>query len=399
MFYFEQLLRQGLEGIGHTGVLPAVIGIGYAILLVSFLVGIYQAALGGGDLQALAASAMKYLLVALILANWSWLFGELNRSFNQIAEFIAGASGAGDMFLSWMDQLRDQFRDTGFTALLPAISGTMAAVTTALLCLASYLIYAAMVKVFAFFYVLYGCLLYVTGPLVLALLPIAGVGQMAKGYAINLMVWNAWGILYATFGSLITAIEFNRVEQVMNHGFLTGMFAGATDSVVLGLVSVFYALALGLIPFMAKRLIEGEVGLSAYALLRAGSSLAGAVRSAAAGFEVGLGASSGMGGASSLSGTGSAVAAAAASMSSSLPPPAPSLADNLRSNLRSAVGDASPPPAPKLELVMSGRGPGLPPPSRPASQSAPRFGPLGVTQAIAFHAGRLAGTAINGERS
>jgi len=299
MFYFEQLLRQGLEGIGHTGVLPAVIGIGYAILLVSFLVGIYQAALGGGDLQALAASAMKYLLVALILANWSWLFGELNRSFNQIAEFIAGASGAGDMFLSWMDQLRDQFRDTGFTALLPAISGTMAAVTTALLCLAAYLIYAAMVMVFAFFYVLYGCLLYVTGPLVLALLPIAGVGQMAKGYAINLMVWNAWGILYATFGSLITAIEFNRVEQVMNHGFLTGMFAGATDSVVLGLVSVFYALALGLIPFMAKRLIEGEVGLSAYALLRAGSSLAGAVRSAAAGFEVGLGASSGMGGAGS----------------------------------------------------------------------------------------------------
>ena len=398
MFYFEQLLRQGLEGIGHTGVLPAVIGIGYAILLVSFLVGLYQAALGGGDLQALAASAIKYLMVAVILANWSWLFGEVNRSFNQIAEFIAGASGAGDMFLSWMDQLRDQFRDTGFTALLPAISGTMAAITTALLCLAAYLIYAAMVVVFAFFYVLYGCLLYVTGPLVLALLPIAGLGQMAKGYAINLMVWNAWGILYATFGTLITAIEFNRVEQVMNRGFLTGIFAGATDTVVLGLVSVFYALALGLIPFMAKRLIEGEVGLSAYALLRAGSSLAGAVRSAAAGFEVGLGAGSGMGNASSLSATGSAVSAAAAGMSSCLPPPAPSLADNLRSGLRSAVGDA-PPPAPKVDLLVSGRGPGLPPPSRPAPQAAPRFGPLGVSQAIAFHAGRLAGGAIKGERS
>jgi len=397
MFYFEQLLRQGLEGIGHTGVLPAVIGIGYAILLVSFLVGLYQAALGGGDLQALAASAMKYLMVALILANWSWLFGEVNRSFNQIAEFIAGASGAGDMFLSWMDQLRDQFRDTGFTALLPAISGTMAAITTALLCLAAYLIYAAMVVVFAFFYVLYGCLLYVTGPLVLALLPIAGVGQMAKGYAINLMVWNAWGILYATFGSLITAIEFNRVEQVMNRGFLTGIFAGTTDTVVLGLVSVFYALALGLIPFMAKRLIEGEVGLSAYALLRAGSSLGGAVRSAAAGFEIGLGASSGMGSASSLSGTGSAVSAAAVSMSSSLPPPAPSLADNLRSGLRSAVGEASPPPAPKVDFLVPVRG--LPPPIRPAPQAAPRFGPVGVTEAIAFHAGRLAGAAIKGERS
>jgi hypothetical protein len=183
----------------------------------------------------------------------------------------------------------------------------------------------------------------------------------------------------------------------MNRGFLTGIFAGATDSVLLGLVSVFYALALGLIPFMAKRLIEGEVGLSAYALLRAGSSLAGAVRSAAAGFELGLGASSGMGGVSSLSGTGSAVSAA--SMSSSLPPPAPSLADNLRAGLRSAVGDASPPPAPKLDLLVPGRGPGLAPASRPAPHAAPRFGPLGVTQAIAFHAGRMAGTAIKGEGS
>ena len=92
--------------------------------------------------------------------------------------------------------------------------------------LLAYIIYAMMVVIFAFFYVLYGCVLYVLGPLVLALLPMAGVGQLAKSYATNLMIWNAWGILYATFGSLITAIQFNRVDEVMNQGFLQGFFRG-----------------------------------------------------------------------------------------------------------------------------------------------------------------------------
>lgn len=40
-----------------------------------------------------------------------------------------------------------------------------------------------------------------------------------------MMIRNAWGILYATFSSLITAIQCNR------------------DATVLGMVSIFYALA------------------------------------------------------------------------------------------------------------------------------------------------------------
>src|SRR6185312_17058493 len=111
-------------------------------------------------------------------------------------------------------------------SILPAINASFAAITTALMILAAYLIYAMMVVVFGFFYVLYGCVLYVLGPLVLALLPMAGVGQLAKSYASNLMVWNAWGLLYATFGSLITAIQFNRIDAVMNQGFLSGVFLG-----------------------------------------------------------------------------------------------------------------------------------------------------------------------------
>jgi hypothetical protein len=377
---------------------------GYTILLVGFLIGVYQAALRGGDVQSLAITGMKYLAIAIILANWSTVFREVNDSFNQVAQFIDNSSGAGDMFLSWMDQLKQQFAGNGISAFLPAVAATFAAITTALLLLAAYLIYALMVVVFAFFYVLYGCVLYVLGPLVLALLPMPGVGQLAKTYATNLMIWNVWGVLYATFGSLITAIQFNRVDQVTSQGFLKGFFLGSSDSTILGLVSIFYALALGLIPFIAKRIITGDVGSSAYALVRAGAVAVGAAVSAGAGFAAGAGAGasgagagSGAGGSGATAGQGVA-AGNAGTMSSSMPPPQPSLAQTIRSGMMSAASD-SPPPAPATgsNAPPAAEG-GAPQRSGGAAQtggsSGRGFRPAGTLETVAFHAGRMAGGAL-----
>jgi len=402
MFYFSHLLDQGLGGIDATAIVPAVTGIGYAILLASFLVAIYQAAMRGGDLAALAAAAIRYLVVAIILANWSALFRELNAGFAQVSGFISSSSGAGDMFLAWMDQLSTQFTGNGFSVLIPAVSGSMAAIVTALMCLAAYLIYAVMVAVFAFFYVLYGCLLYVLGPLILASLPALGMNKLAKSYAASLVAWNSWAILYGTFAALITAIHFDRVDQVMNQGFLAGFFAGTADSTILGLVSVFYALALGLIPLIARQLIAGDAGSTAYALVRAASAAAADLRSAAVGFELGgrtssaLG-ESGMAGSTLSSGSGFA---AAAGFSSSTPPPQPTLADTIRNGIRSAV-DSSFPPAPPEAMGQE---------SEPAASSAvlaaapvaqsrraPRPPhPGSLAQLVAFHAGRIAADAMKG---
>src|SRR6185312_3615447 len=320
MFYFQQLLDQGLGGIDGTQMLAGITGVAYAILLVSFLLAIYQAAMRSGDLQSLAVAAVRYLTVAVVLANWSPLFREVTASFGQVSSFIAGASGAGDMIVSWMNQLSTHFSADGFSALLPALSGSLAATVTALLILAAYLIYAVMAAVFAFFYVLYGCVRYVLGPFVLALLPAMGLNQLARSYALNLLVWNAWSLLYAIFAALITAIQLNRVDQVMGRGFVGGFFGGLPDSLLLGLVSVFYALALGLIPFLARRILSGDVGSSAWALVRAGAAAVADMRSAVAGFEAGSSASSISGGASGAS-AGAAAPALAASFSSSTPPP------------------------------------------------------------------------------
>jgi hypothetical protein len=93
MFYFQQLLQQGLNGIDRTAMVPTVVGIGYTILLIGFLIGLYQAAMRGGDVQSLAITGIKYLVIAIILANWSTVFREVNDSFNQVAQFIDNSSG------------------------------------------------------------------------------------------------------------------------------------------------------------------------------------------------------------------------------------------------------------------------------------------------------------------
>jgi len=359
----------------------------------------------GGDVQSLAVTGIKYIVIAIILANWSTVFRQVNDSFNQVSHFIDNSSGADDMFLSWMDQLRQQFATNGVTAILPSITASFAAITTALMILVAYLIYALMVVVFAFFYVLYGCVLYVLGPLVLALLPMAGVGQLAKAYATNLMIWNTWGLLYATFGSLITALQFNRIDQVMNQGFLRGFFQGTSDTTVLGMVSIFYALALGLIPFIARRLISGDVGSTAYSLVRAGAAALGMAVSGATGFAAGASAASEAGTTSTVSaGSGASNATVtSAAASSSAPPPQPSLADTIRAGVMSAV-TAGAPPAPSTgdtgtesqaaaATAGSGGSSGTASSTR-KPQSPTAFRPIGVSQTVAFHAGRFAGSVI-----
>jgi hypothetical protein len=332
------------------------------------------------------------------------VFREVYDSFNQVAQFIDNSSGAGDMFLSWFDQLKQQFVTNGVTAILPSITASFAAIATALMILVAYLIYAMTVVVFAFFYVLYGCVLYALGPLVLALMPMAGVGQLAKSYATNLMIWNAWGLLYATFGSLITALQFNRIDQVMNQGFIRGFFQGSSDTTVLGMVSIFYALSLGLIPFIAKRLISGDVGSTAYSLVRGGAAAAGAAIAGATGFAAGAAVTES--GTAATAGSGASIASGtSAAVSSSAPPPQPTLAESIRSGIMSAVGGGAP-PAP----LSNGSGGGDQATAAAAgaggsaggagsvrrSQLPSSFRSIGVAQTVAFHAGKFAGTLVSG---
>ena len=85
VFYFQQLLNTALAGIDGTAIISTITNIAFAILLIGFLIGLYQAAFRGGDLQALAGTAIKYLVVAMIVSNWATVFRGVNGSFNTIA--------------------------------------------------------------------------------------------------------------------------------------------------------------------------------------------------------------------------------------------------------------------------------------------------------------------------
>lgn len=328
MFYFQQLLNTALAGIDGTAIVPTVTSFAFAILLIGFLIGLYQAAFRGGDLQALAVTAVKYLVVAIIVANWASLFRSVNGSFNSIANSIGSSSGAGDVFQSWMGQLQQQLANNPSLTLTDLITGGAASTITVVLLVVAFLLYALAMIVFCFFYTLFGAVLYVFGPLVLALIPISGIGQLGKAYAINVMIWNAWGVLYAVFGALITAIHVNQVNNVLGNGFL-GFLKGTADSVMLGLVSIFYAFAIALIPFIAKLVIAGDVGSTAFALVRAGAVAAGAALAGMSGFAAG--ANPAFAGATVSGAVG--VSSSLTALTSSIPPPAPSMPDFIRSGV------------------------------------------------------------------
>ena len=349
MFYFEHLLNTALAAIDGTRVIPTITNMAFAILLIGFLVGLYQAALRGGDLQALAVTAIKYLVVAMILSNWTTVFRDVNGSFTAVADFVSNSSGAGDMFMNWMTQLQQQATTNPNLTFWDMITGDISGTITVGLLLIAYIVYALAIIIFCFFYTLYGTVLYVTGPLVLALIPVSGIGQLGKTYAINLMIWNAWGILYSVFGALITAIHFNQVNNVLGNGFL-GFLQGVPDSAMLGLVSIFYALAIAMVPFIAKGIISGDVGSTAFALVRAAATAAGAALAAVGGFAAGAGA--GAAATPAAAGAGAGGGSSTMAMSSSMPPPTPatSMAGFLQSGMSSAMNSNSSPVTP----VVSG---------------------------------------------
>jgi hypothetical protein len=400
VFYFEHLLNTALGAIDGTRVIPTITNMAFAILLIGFLVGLYQAALRRGDFQALAVTAIKYLVVAMILSNWTTVFRDVNGSFTAVADFVSNSSGAGDMFMNWMTQLQQQATTNPNLTFWDMITGDISGTITVGLLLIAYIVYALAIIIFCFFYTLYGTVLYVTGPLVLALIPVSGIGQLGKTYAINLMIWNAWGILYSVFGALITAIHFNQVNNVLGNGFL-GFLQGVPDSTMLGLVSIFYALAVAMVPFIAKGIISGDVGSTVMALVRAAAAAAGAALAAVSGFAAGAGA--GATAAPAAAGAGSGGGSSSMAINSSMPPPTPatSMAGFLQSGMASAMNSNSSPVAPAVSGGTNGSS-GNENGSRSASVSPTRSGyiysPKSVAQAVTFNVARALGRAAGRQK-
>jgi hypothetical protein len=268
MFYFQTMFQQALGSIDSFNITSGVVGIAGTILLLSFLYSAYQAFAIGGDVRSLAISGAKYLALGLVFAVYGTVFRDVNSAFNSVAMSISNSVGAGDLFSNWMSQLGQYWSQNGNPSLWSLVGGGISGLLDSLLIIVAYLIFPITYAVFALFYSLYGSILYVTGPLVLALLPAYGMGDLARTYLVNLLIFQAWGLVYAIIGALTVAINMNSVQAVLSSGGVGGFFQNASADLLLALASIIFSVAIAFIPHLASRIVRGDVGSSVLMMMR-----------------------------------------------------------------------------------------------------------------------------------
>ncbi len=304
MFYFEQLLQTALNGIDNAKVTSAVLGVAGTILLLSFLYSAYEAFAAGGDVRMLATSGIRYLILGLVFANYASAFRDVNGMFNSVADFIYKSTGVGDLFSNWMGQLAQYWNTNGMSSLWNLVTGSIAGVISLLLILGAFVIFPISYLIFTVCYAVYGSVLYVTGPFVLALLPARGLGQLSRTYLVNLMVFQAWGLIYAIIQVLMSAVNLSSIDAVLNANGVLNSFVGSSEMILLALTASLFSLSIALIPFIASAIVRGDVGSTMMTLARTvAATVGGATSMAAASFA---GASAGAASASAQTSGGSA---------------------------------------------------------------------------------------------
>src|SRR5437667_156980 len=415
MFYFQQLLQTALNGIDTANVTGAVLSVAGTILLLSFLYGAYQAFASGGDVRLLATSGIKYLILGLVFANYGSVFRDVNGMFNSVADFIYNSTGVGDLFANWMNQLAQYWQTNGNTSLWNLVTGLASGVISLILILSAFVLFPVCYLIFTVFYAMYGSVLYVHGPFFLVLLPARGLGQLSRTYVVNLMTFQAWGLIYAILQVLMSAVNLASINAVLSANGVLNSFVGSSEMMILAITASIFSLSIALIPFIASRVVRGDVGSTMMTVVSAITTTASEVAGLAAASFSGVGGGmlasraagggaapppppAGLGTASSaplaagasVSPVGGAAAAAIASTSMSPTPPSGSAMSGVsaaipsggNSDASSATTTASPPPS----SASAGRSFGRP----------GQYRGFNIPHAMAWHVGHSLGSAYRG---
>ena len=146
--------------------------------------------------------------------------------------------GGMDVIKAWGNSLSQAWstNPNWFSALWNWVTGGISAIVAGLITLVGYLILPFTYTLFTLFYALYGSILYVVGPFVLALIPSRGLGQLGRTYFVNMMVFQCWGLLYAILQALMSALQITNPMQ-FNGSFLQA-FVGSSQVIVMSVASV-----------------------------------------------------------------------------------------------------------------------------------------------------------------
>jgi hypothetical protein len=383
MFLYEQMLNNALNGITGAGLMSTVLTVAYGILLASLLFSAYEAWVRGGDTRGLGIAAIKYLALGLLFVNGGAVYDSIFRSilqaFNQMSQAMAGV-GPTDVFAAWKTELVTA--GSSWSTFLNLATGVLAGIFSATLLLIAMVLYPVAYAVFAVIYALYGTILYVTGPLVLSLMPSFGLGTLARRYAVNLVIFGAWGLIYGIFCRLAIALNINSMAAITGAGNLGGLLTGATAEVLLAAASILFSVCILLIPFLAKRIVEGDLGSTMLTVLGAAAALAQSAVAFAAGPGDGFGRVSSSMGAGEGGGGGRAGAGASSSSApASAPAPSGAATTPASANAGTVAGGGSQAP--------SGPGPG-------GGRGMGQWRPVNIPHAVGWLAGAAAAIGVHG---
>jgi hypothetical protein len=239
------------------------------------LYAVYEAYSNGGDVRALGVAGIKYLVLGLVFLNYQQAFRSVNGMFNGVADFIYNTNGIGDVIQNWLNSVSAYVGQQGLSSFWTLVTGAISGLLDVLLILVGLIILPVSYTLFTLAYVMYGSILYLVGPFVLALWPSRSMGQLSRTYFVNLMIFQSWGLLYAILQVLITALQMNSVNAVLGGNGVLNAFVGSSQMVLLGAVSVLFSIAIALIPFLASRLVRGEVGSTVSAMISGAGLYAG----------------------------------------------------------------------------------------------------------------------------
>ena len=80
MFYYQQFFRTALDGIDRSNIMVVTVQVGQVILLVSFLVAVYESFIRGADVRMLGVAAVKYVALGLVLLGYATVFRDVNTT-------------------------------------------------------------------------------------------------------------------------------------------------------------------------------------------------------------------------------------------------------------------------------------------------------------------------------
>jgi len=266
-YFWASALQSALNGINSSNLIGVLSGVGYALLLLSFLWGVYESFLRGGDVRGFAIVLLKYGVTTLVIQNWSQVFQDGVNGFGSIASTIIHNSVNQDLTSSWTQQLQSYYSAQSSTGLsngleaLAHIDGTLGtALINVLLTIVAVAIWPLCVEVFALVYSLWGCVLYCIGPLVIALIPSTGFSRIAKGYIQNLIIWNTWPVLIAILWAMLWAMNLTTINTLLNTDGILGYLQGINATLLVSISTLLLSLCTLLIPFVARYVLHGEFG-------------------------------------------------------------------------------------------------------------------------------------------